>query len=71
VILIIAGILLRLKTVSRSDIPEHLTGHPIFYERNLIDEEIADELRALVKQMGSDETGFQTNVSADTKSKAV
>ena len=37
----------------------------------MIDKEVADELRALVKEMGSDETGFQTNVSADTKSKAV
>ena len=70
-IVVIASVFLRFQMLPRSEIPDHLTGHPLVYEKNLIDADVGAELNAMIKEMGSDGTGFPTNVSADTKTKAV
>jgi hypothetical protein len=41
------------------------------YQTNLIEPDTGAELNAIIKQFGSDETGFPTNLVADTKTKAV
>jgi hypothetical protein len=51
----------------RADIPSHLLGHPLVYQKELIDVESGKELNILMRKMASDETGFPTNVAADLK----
>jgi hypothetical protein len=55
----------------RAEIPKHLTGHPIVYQKNLIEDDTGKELNELIKKFGADSTGFPTNLTADTKTKAV
>lgn len=45
----------------RADIPEHLLGHPVVYQEDLIHPKIAKELNEILRELGSDETGFPSN----------
>ena len=69
--LLFCSIALRLVTMPRSNIPGHLTGQPIIFTPNLIDPEIAGELRALVKSLGSDSIGIPSIMNSEFESKVV
>ena len=49
--------------MKRSWIPDHLLGHTLIYQRNLIKEETAIQLRELMKEMKV----FPSNIAADLK----
>ena len=49
--------------MKRSWIPEHLLGHTLIYQRNLIKEDTAIQLRELMKEMKV----FPSNIAADLK----
>ena len=52
-----------LYNMKRSWIPEHLLGHTLIYQRDLIKEETAFQLRELMKEMKT----FPSNIAADLK----
>jgi len=61
------GIFGFLKTVKRTDIPDHLLRHNIIYEKHLIEPETAKGLNKIVREMGQDEVGYPTQIAADLK----
>ena len=52
-----------LRRFPRNAIPEHLLGHPVMFERELLSPEDAAELLRLVERTGLGK-GFPTNVRA-------
>ena len=57
-----AGIWLHL--LPRNKLPQHLKGHPVLVEPDLISEDVGEKLRTLVSEIG-ESSGYPTNV-ADT-----
>lgn len=45
----------------RVDIPEHLLGHPVVYQEDLIHPRMAKDLNDIIRKLGSDEKGFPNN----------
>jgi len=53
--------------VRRANIPQHLLGHVALHQDALIDAESGRTLNEILRQMGSDEIGYPTNIAADLK----